>query len=144
MAITNEEVVALAEAFHDASMVKKASAAEQAAFFLYPDSRIFVSHGEDLTFQANYEVHQKLTDERHWTVGSWDITPLSDKPERARAVGIVYWEGRHVDSPDGALLKCYVGEDWIVQRAPSGELKFVLYINAYHHFLPGAAPIEIK
>jgi len=37
-----------------------------------------------------------------------------------------------------------VGEDWIVQRLPSGELKIALYVNAYHHFLPDSAPIEIR
>jgi hypothetical protein len=107
MAITNEDIVALASAFHDASMVKKSTAAEMAEFFLYPESRIFVLHGGDLTLQANYEIHRKLVDEIHWTVGTWDITPLSDNPERVRAQGIVYWQGRHVDSADGALLKCY-------------------------------------
>jgi hypothetical protein len=69
MAITNEDIVALASAFHDASMVKKSTAAEMAEFFLYPESRIFVLHGGDLTPQANYEIHQKLVDEIHWTVG---------------------------------------------------------------------------
>jgi len=72
-----------------------------------PESRIFVLHGGDLTLQANYEIHQKLVDEIHWTVGTWDITPLSDDPERAQ--GIVYWQGRHVDSADGALLKMLCG-----------------------------------
>lgn len=78
--------------------------------------------------------------------GAWDITPLSDNPERARAQaqGIVYWQGRHVDQADGALLKCYVGEDWVVERVPSGELKFVIYVNSFHRFLPDAAPIEIR
>jgi hypothetical protein len=97
-----------------------------AEYFLYPRSRIFVLHGGDLTLQANYEIHQKLVDEIHWTVGTWDITPLSDNPERARAQGIVYWQGRHVDSADGALLK------------------FVIYVNSFHRFLPDAAPIEIR
>jgi hypothetical protein len=45
MAITKEDIVALASAFHDASMVKKSTTAELAEFFLYPESRIFVLHG---------------------------------------------------------------------------------------------------
>jgi hypothetical protein len=120
MAIINEDIVALASAFHDASMVKKSTAAEMAEFFLYPESRIFVLHGGGLTLQANHEIHQKLVDEIHWTVGTRDITPLGGNPERARAQaqGIVYWQGRHVDSANGALLKCYVGEDWVVERVP--------------------------
>jgi hypothetical protein len=145
MAITNEDIVALASAFHDASMVKKSTAAGMAEFFFYPESRIFVLHGGDLTLQANYEIHQKLVDETHWTVGTWDVTPLSDDPERARARarGIVYWQGRHVDQADGALLKSYVGEDWMVERVPSGELKFVVYVNTDHSFLPGSATVDI-
>jgi hypothetical protein len=51
--------------------------------------------------------------------------------------------GRLKDSPDGALIKCIVGEDWIVQRM-SGELKIALYMNAYHRFLPDSAPIALK
>ncbi len=47
MAITNEDIVALASAFHDASMVKKSTAAEMAEFFLYPELRIFVLHRRD-------------------------------------------------------------------------------------------------
>jgi hypothetical protein len=42
------------------------------------------------------------------------------------------------------LIKCVVGEDWIVQRAPSGELKIALYINTYHYFLPGSARMNLK
>jgi hypothetical protein len=37
-----------------------------------------------------------------------------------------------------------VGEDWVVERVPSGGLKFVIYVNSFHRFLPDAAPIEIR
>ncbi len=40
--------------------------------------------------QTNYEIHQKLTDEVHMPLEPWTITPLSETPERARAVGGVY------------------------------------------------------
>ena len=93
--------------------------------------------------QGNYELHQKLTDEKHATIGTWDITPLCDVPERVRAVGTVYWEGRLIGSPESALVKCHVGEDWIVQRAPSGQLKIALYINNFHTFLPDSAPLSL-
>lgn len=143
MAITEAEILELMNAFHDAVMLKKATAAEQAAFFLEPDqARIFVPHGEDVSMEANYEIHQKLTGEKHIPVGPWDLTPLCAKPERVRAVGAVYWEGRIANSPDG-VIKCMVGEDWIVQRQPSGELKIALYINPYHRWLPDSAPFDI-
>jgi hypothetical protein len=143
MAITKDEVIALAVAFHD--VVKTGgTAAEQARFFLHPEPRIFILHGEDVSLQTNYEIHQRLTDERHLLIEPWDVTPLSQSPQRVRVVGALYWEGRLKGSPDGALIKCMVGEDWIVQRLPSGELKIALYMNAYHNFLPDSAPMSFE
>ena len=141
MAISKAEVLALVNAFHDCS-TGKGTAVQQAAFFLHPEPRIFILHGEDVSMQGNYEIHQKLTDEKHATIGSRDITPLCDAPERARAVGTVYGEGRPVSAPKEALLKCHVGEDWVVQRVPSGELKIALFINTFHTFLPDSAAIS--
>ena len=99
---------------------------------------------EDISLQMNYEIHQRLVDEKHEPFPDWEITMLLGEPERVRAVGAVYWEGRVVGAPEGALIKCVVGEDWIVQRTPSGELKIALYINTYHYFLPGSARMNLK
>ncbi len=74
----------------------------------------------------------------------WEIIPLARQPERVRAIGAVYWQGRLVGALEKALIKCIVGEDWMVQRAPSGDLKIALYINPYHHFLPDSAAIALK
>ena len=144
MAITKQEVVELVKRFHDVTMLEKGTAEDQAAFFLHPEPRIFILHGEDISLQQNYEIHQRLVDEVHAVCDQWQITQLSDSPERARAVGAVYWQGRLVDSNEDELIKAIVGEDWIVQRVPSGELKIALYINSYHHFLPDSAPIDLK
>ncbi len=143
MSISEKDVIGLMNAFHETVMTKKGTAAEQGAFFLHPDPRIYVPHGEDISMQANYEIHQRLTDEMHQTMQQWEITPLCDNPERVRAVGAVYWQGRLVDGDENAIIKCVVGEDWIVQRLPSGELKIALYINSYHHFLPDSALIDL-
>jgi hypothetical protein len=144
MAITKDDVISLMNAFHDVSMIQKGTAQEQAAFFLNPhEARVFVPHGEDLSMQTNYEIHQRLTDEVHVPLEPCEITELSTSPERARAVGAVYWEGRSVDAPD-AVIKAVVGEEWIVQRDASGDLKIVLYINPYHHFLPDSAQIDLR
>ena len=143
MTIEKDEVISLMNAFHDVSMIRKGTADDQAAFFLRPaEARVYVPHGEDLSMQANYEIHQRLADEVHIPLDPWEITQLSDIPERARAVGVVYWEGRVTAVPD-ALIKVIVGEDWIVERDPSGGLKIVLYINTHHHFLPDSARIDI-
>ena len=144
MAITKEDIIALMNRFHNVVMFDKGTAEEQAAFFLHPEPRIFILHGEDITLQENYEIHQKLTDEKHAPSDHWDITPLCSEPERARAVGAVYWEGRPLHAKGDALIKCVVGEDWIVQRTSSGDLKIALYMNTYHHFLPDSAPIDLK
>jgi hypothetical protein len=144
MAIKRDDVISLMNAFHDVVMLQKGTAAEQAVFFLNPnEARIFVPHGEDLSLQTNYEIHQRLTDEVHVPLEPWDVTQLSSAPARARAVGAVYWEGRVVNAPD-AVIKVIVGEDWIVQRDPSGDLKIVLYINPYHHFLPDSVQIDLN
>src|SRR5947209_4750352 len=126
MPITKEEAVDLLSRFHDVT-TRQGDAAAMRQFFLYPDARIFVPHGTDLELQDNYEIHQRLTDERHMALEPWDIIPLCDDPERVRAIGAIYWQGRLVDSAENAVIKCVVGEDLIIQRMPSGELKFVLY-----------------
>ncbi len=144
MAILKQEIFALMNGFHDVVMYEKGSAEDQARFFLHPEPRIFIPHGEDISLQTNYEIHQTLTDEKHAIMDQWEITPLCDQPERAHAVGAVYWQGRLVNSAENALIKCVVGEDWIVQRLPSGELKIALYINSYHHFLPDSGPIQLN
>jgi hypothetical protein len=116
VAITKDEAISLMSNFHDVVMLRKGTAAEQAAFFLYPDeARIFIPHGEDVSVQVNYEIHQKLTDELDTPLEPWDITPLLSQPERAGAVGAIHWEGHLVDSPE-AVIKCVVGDDWVVQR----------------------------
>ena len=143
MAITEDEVLALANRFHEVVMIAKGNAAAQGAFFLHPEPRICVPHGEDLSMLANYEVHQRLTDEMHVPLRPWNVTPMCGNPERARAVGAVYWQGRVVGAPEGTLIKVVVGEDWIVQRTPRGELKFALYVNPYHYFLPDSASFGI-
>ena len=85
MAITKDEVISLMNEFHEVSMVRKGTAAEQAAFFLRPDeARVIVPHGEDISMQANYEVHQGLADEVHIPLEPLDITVVSTDPERAR------------------------------------------------------------
>jgi hypothetical protein len=141
VAISKGEVIALCNRFHDMTMIRKGGVADHKRFFLYPDSRIYIPHGADLTFQMNYEIHQRLADEVHLPLEPWEIIPLCAEPERVRAVDPVYWHGRLVDSAEGALIKCVVGMDWVIQRIASGELKIVLYMDAYHHFLPDSAPI---
>src|SRR5687767_15157300 len=112
MAITREEVFELMRKFHDVVMLDKGSAADQAAFFLLPEPMIFIPHGEDITLQSNCEIHQRLADEVLAPMEQLDVIQLSSQPERARAIGAVYRQGRLATSPTEALIKCIVGEDW--------------------------------
>jgi hypothetical protein len=142
MAIINEDIVALASAFHDASMVKKSTAAQMAEFFLYPESRIFVLHGGDLTLQANHEIHQKLVDEIHWTVGTWDIARRQPRAGAGAGYRLLAGPPRRLGRRRAAQMPC--GRGLGGRTGASGELKFVIYVNSFHRFLPDAAPIEIR
>ncbi len=142
--ITKDEIVALMHAYHELVMIEKGTAAEQSAFFLDSHPRIYIPHGEDLSLEDNYMIHQKLTEESHVSLEPLDVTQLHNQPERARAVGAVLWQGRVVGADKKAVIRCIVGEDWIVQRVPSGDLKIALYINPYHRFLPDSAPFSLR
>lgn len=140
MPICLEEVLDLANRFHHLVQVEKGDAREQSKFFLYPDPMIFLPHGADITLRRNYEIHQRLTDERCVNLEPWDFQVTCSEPERARATGNVYWEGVPVGSTGGPI-KVIVGEDWIVERVVDGSLKIALYINPHHLVLPGSAPL---
>lgn len=143
MAITLDEVVAFADKWF-LTVWGGGSAAAQAAFFLDPHSRIYVVQGgETISFPEHEKLHKQWTDERH-LFGGFSITTLNAAPERVRATGTVYWEARYRDRPLPNLIKAVVGEDWIIERIPSGELRFVLYMNTFHHLLPDSAPLQLE
>ena len=75
--------------------------------------------------------------------GHFDLTPLNASPERMRARGTVYWQAEFQGRPAPDVIKAVVGEDWILERAASGGLKFVLYLNTFHHLLPESAPLDL-
>ena len=63
--------------------------------------------------------------------------------DRVRARGTVYWQAEFPGRPPPSVIEAVVGEDWIIERAASGELKFVRYVNTFHHFLPDSAPVDL-
>ncbi|MHB1067638.1 MAG: nuclear transport factor 2 family protein [Candidatus Nanopelagicales bacterium] len=139
MPITHDEIVDLNQRFHRV-VFSHGDAAAQGAFFLHPDARLCVPHGREYTFQEHHELHLEFEDERCVDPPQWDITQLRTDPERARAIGNVYWEGRPVNEPPGSLLKIMVCEEWIVERTSDG-LKFVLYQSTSHTPLPDSSPL---
>lgn len=140
MPISLDEVLDLADRFHHLVQVEKGDAAAQAEFFLHPHPMIYLPHGADITLQQNYEIHQRLSNERCVNLLPWDFQVTSTEPERARATGNVYWEGVPVGASPGPI-KVIVGEDWIVERVGDGGLKIALYINPHHLVLPDSAPL---
>ena len=87
-------------------------------------------------------IHAQWINERH-SFGHFDLTPLNATAERVRARGTVYWQAEFPGRPAPNVIKAVVGEDWILERAASGALKFVLYINTFHHLLPDSAPLDL-
>ena len=123
--------------------VEKGDAAAQAAFFVHPNPVIYVEHASDLTLQANYETHRGMTDEQFFHLEPWNVTQLcggADVPARLAACS---GRGNRLATSGTASIKVVVGEDWIVQRGPGGEVKFALYINTHHQLLPDSAPFSL-
>ena len=83
-------------------------------------------------------------DQRAPLLRHFDLTPLNASPERVRARGTVYWQAEFSGRPPPNVIKAVVGEDWIIERVASGALKFVLYVNTFHHFLPESAPLDLQ
>ena len=140
--ITLDEVHDLANRWFD-TVANRGSAADQAAFFLDPHSRIYVlANGVTFGFEEHQKLHTQWINEIH-RLGHLTLTPLNASPERVRATGSVYWQVEVAGRPSPNVIKAVVGEDWIIERTPSGDLKFVLYMNTFHHPLPNSAPLDL-
>ena len=140
--ITLDEVHDFANRWFD-TVASGGSAADQAAFFLDPHARIYVlANGVTFGFVEHQKLHTRWINEIH-RLGHVTLTPLNVSPERARVTGSVYWQVEVVGRPAPNVIKAVVGEDWIIERKPSGDLSFVLYMNTFHHPLPDSAPLDL-
>ena len=54
-----------------------------------------------MTLQQNWELHQKLTDQKHWSVG-WDVT-LQRMPSGELEI-VVFMNANHSFLPDSATI----------------------------------------
>jgi hypothetical protein len=112
----------------------------RAHFFLDPHARIYVAwNGATINLKEHETLHAQWIN----SFGHFDLTELNASPDRVRARGTVYWQAEFPERPPPSVIKAVVGEDWIIERAASGELKFVLYVNTFHHFLPDSAPLDL-
>jgi len=140
--ITLDEVQDFGTTWFNA-VARGASAAEQAQFFFDPHARIYVVwNGATISLEDHEKLHAQWINEHH-RFGHFDLTPLNASPERVRARGTVYWQAEFPERPAPNVIKAVVGEDWVLERATSGELKFVLYINTFHHMLPESTPLDL-
>jgi hypothetical protein len=143
MAITLDEVLEFADRWFR-TVMSGGSAADQAGFFLDPHARIYIPEaGETIDFAEHHRLHAQWVNEVH-VFGNFSLTELKTAPERVRATGRVYWEAEYPDRPPPNVIRAVVGEDWIIERIPSGELKFVLYMSSFHQPLPGSAPLQLE
>jgi hypothetical protein len=140
--ITVEDVRNFGSRWFD-TVMSGGSAADQAAFFRDPHSRIYVlSNGATFDFEEHHKLHTQWINEVH-RFGHFEVLPINASPERVRATGTVYRQAEFAGRPVPNVIKAVVGEDWILEKLPSGDLKFVLYTNTFHHTLPDSAPLAL-
>lgn len=143
MPITPQEVHEFADRWLT-TVLSRGTPAEQAVFFVDPDSRLYVLEtGELMTYQDNYNLHCHLKNEVH-TLGDLTLTVLNTLPDRVRATGRFYWQAEYAQKrPQPNVIKAIAGIDCIIERVASGELKFVLYMSSFHQMLPDSAPLSL-
>ena len=140
--ITVDEMRDFGRRFFDA-VASGASAAKQAQFFLDPHARIYIAwNGATISLEDHETLHAQWINEYH-SFGHFDLTPLNASPERVRARGTVCWRAEFPQRRPPNVIKAVAGEDWIIERTASGDLKFVRYVNTFHHFMPDSAPLDL-
>jgi hypothetical protein len=137
MIITEDDVIKHATRYFTA-LRTGATPDELTAFFLNPCPRIyFADSGKSIDMTELHDFHRQFEREK-MELSRFNVMALSEEPARARTLGTVYWEA--VSGEADKTINSVVGEDWILERTPGGDLKFVLYINTFHHQLPNSAP----
>jgi hypothetical protein len=138
--ITLKEVLQHADSWFR-TVMSGGSADTQAQFFNAPNPFIYIlSTGDVLNMDSHYKLHQRFENEVHG-IPEFLLTRLS--PQRIRVTGTVYWEAEIKNQTPPNCIKAVVGEDWILEKNVNGELKFILYMNTFHHLLPDSAPLKL-
>lgn len=137
--ITKEDVIALSNELFDAIFTMQ-DPAEQERFFMYRNPIIFIPYGTDLGLENNYEFHQQFIREYQEAFPDVLITALNDEASKVRAKFAIYWEAF---ISEDEVVRAVIGQDWILERNEINELKIVLFINDYHHFLPGSVVLQV-
>ena len=136
MSIQLSEALEFLSKFLDVVM-NSGTAKEQADFFNHAHPRThFMRSGETVSMEQQHQAHQDLSDET-FEFGDFEITTLSDSPERARIIGTLLWEATMCSSNE--RIKAVVEDDLILERGEDGKLKFVFFGINGMHMLSGAS-----
>lgn len=94
--------------------------------------------GRAFSLDGYLALHAAFAEERH-TILDLALMPLAGG--RVRVVGEVEWEA--VILATGAILQAVIGEDWVVERADDGRLRFARFVSTGIRYLPGSATLEV-
>ncbi|MFC2149667.1 hypothetical protein ACFLQ8_03095, partial [Candidatus Auribacterota bacterium] len=130
MSISLSEFQALAKSFFETVRDGIQSEEAIAEYFVYPHAQLVAPDGTCFSFAGLRALHQKFLNEKH-ILGDFELTQISDKPERARAKGWVYFETAYKSKPDQGLLRSIVGEEYILERGGDGKIRYVQYNSVF-------------
>ena len=137
--ITEDEVKARGEAFWDS--VKSGIPGAEMEHFFIGQGHVMVPGGKRMDLEQHQQMHRALCDESHsWQ--SLQVTQVGDHPERAYASAHVAWEASFADGRPGRI-KAAVEEEWLLERAGDGVLRWVPYRSPVVEFTPDSAQLGI-
>ena len=120
--ITAEDVMELGETFWE---LTRTHAPIESIRPLFINPGVLIPNGELMSLDAHHAMHRAFKDQVHeWR--TMTVTPISEDPERVRAVGSVAWEASFSDGRPGRI-RSVVGETWIIERGTDGALRWVHY-----------------
>jgi hypothetical protein len=135
--ITAEDVMKLGETFWE---LTRTHAPIESIRPLFINPGVLIPDGELMTLEAHHAMHGGFKDQFHdWQ--EMTVTPISEDPERVRAVGLVAWEASFTDGRPGRI-RSVVGETWIIERCADGALRWVHYWSNSIDLAEGSASFD--
>jgi hypothetical protein len=112
--ITAEDVMKLGETFRE---LTRTHAPIESIRPLFINPGVLIPDGELMTLEAHHAMHGGFKDQFHdWQ--EMTVTPISEDPERVRAVGLVAWEASFTDGRPGRIRSVRPGSSSDVRTAP--------------------------
>ena len=137
--ITEDEVKTRGEEFWAA--VKSGIPGAEMEHFFIGQGHVMVPGGKRMDLETHQQMHRALCDEsHHWQ--SLQVIQVGDHPERVYASAHVTWEASFADGRPGRI-KTTVEEQWLLERASDGVLRWVHYRSPVVEFTPDSAQLDI-